>query len=131
MPITVNWANDQHNIMLTSFEGKWELDDFYNMVADGAKLLKDIEHPFVTIVDYSTSVTPPRKTLSVGRHVERVHNPHRLKVIWVKPGYLIEQLYNVLGKIYPGGFGDAVTVDSLDEAFALAQELLQEANNGA
>lgn len=126
MPISVNWANDQQNIMLTVFEGEWNLDDFYKMVAEGKELLKDVDYPFVTIVDYSASVTPPRKTLSVGRHVERVHNPHRLKVIWVKPGMLIEQLYNALGKIYPGGFGDSVTVDTLDEAYTLARELLSD-----
>ena len=129
MPISVNWANDQHNVMLTVFDGKWDLADFYGMVAEGRELLKDVNYPFVTIVDYSTSLTPPRKTLSVGRHVERVHNPHRLKVIWVKPGMLIEQLYNALSKIYPEGFGDSVTVNTLDEAYALANKLLGEAES--
>lgn len=126
MPISVQWANDEHNVMLTVFEGQWDLDDFYKMVADGKELLKDVDYPFITIVDYSKSLTPPRRTLSVGRHVERVHNPNRLRLIWVKPGMFIEMLYATLGKIHPRGFGDSVTVDTLEDAYALADKFLKE-----
>ena len=130
MPITVQWGNEDHNIMLTTFEGEWDLNDFYQMVNAGRKLLHNVDYPFVTIIDYSRSQTPPRKTLTIGRHVERVHNPHRLKVIFVKPGFFVEQLYNMLGKIYAAGFGDAVTVGTLDDAFALARHELQETSKG-
>ena len=130
MPIRVDWANEQHTIMLTTFEGEWDLTDFYQMVDSGAKLLKDVDYPFVTIVDYSHSLTPPRKTLTIGRHVDRTHNPHRLKVIFVKPGIFVEQLYSILGKLYASGFGDSQTVNSLEEAFAIAGQLLQEARTG-
>ncbi len=127
MPISVDWANNKHNIILTTFSGEWDLTDFYSMVDAGARLLKDVDYPFVTLVDYTNSITPPRKTLTIGQHVERVHNPHRIKVIFVKPGFLVERLYGVLGRLYPAAFGNAATVNSLEEAFSMAEALLQEA----
>ncbi|MBZ0298079.1 MAG: hypothetical protein K8L99_36330 [Anaerolineae bacterium] len=130
MGIIVDWGNEERTIMLTTFEGEWDLNDFYGMVDAGARLLKDVDYPFVTIVDYSQSLTPPRKTLTIGRHVGRTHNPNRKKVIFVKPGLFVERLYSMLGGLYPEGFGDAQTVETLDEAYALAKKVLQAVKSG-
>lgn len=130
MPINVEWINESQTILLTTFEGEWDLEEFYHMTGVALSLLKDIDHHFVGVIDYTNSTTPPRRTLNIGRHVERIRNPYRIKIIFVNPGFLVERLYGILGRLYTRGFGSYRTATSLEEAYAMAEEVLKSAKNG-
>ena len=124
MPITVQWYDDNKNIAVTRFDGDWTLEDFHQMMTDSAQITGSKQEAFITIADFSNSITPPRKTLTIGQRVNTAHNPNRILLIFVKSGMLIEILYNTLGKLYPKSFGQARTVDTFDEAIEIAHETL-------
>ena len=49
MPITVEWFNSEKTIILQTYEGKWDWDDFGDMAKTTQALLDSVEHDVDTI----------------------------------------------------------------------------------
>lgn len=125
MPITMHWLDGRNDILVTSFSQEWTLEDFYANLDQAERILTSVDHPFVSIADFTHSSTPPRKILSIGRRVQSARRPNRVALIFVNFGTLAQMIYRSLARIYPSAFEGWYHAHSLQDAVALADRILE------
>ncbi|RMG84068.1 MAG: hypothetical protein D6712_11900, partial [Chloroflexi bacterium] len=60
MPVTVEWMDDAHTIILQTYITPWTWDEFYEATAGQTiSMLNAVEHPVYIISDYTQGITLP------------------------------------------------------------------------
>lgn len=59
MPITIDWANDDHTVLLVNHSGKWTWDEAFVVREDWNARLTSAEHPVHLIFDFTQQTEPP------------------------------------------------------------------------
>jgi hypothetical protein len=101
MPIHAKWDNDEHTLVLMTFEGKWSWDDYDHGVAVTYALVKSAPHT-VDIISYM----PPGMLLPAGSpitHLKRAMQdlPENLgKMVFIGSDKFGEVLIDNFGKVY-------------------------------
>ena len=120
MPITVEWTNTQHTMILYRLIGEWTWDDYDAANRLTADLLDRVDHTANLICDFSDSTTIPSRVLSnVGRSLRQKRPANLDQVIVVGVNGLLRNLADVLSTLYPTATAHIIFAHTRDHAFRL------------
>jgi hypothetical protein len=129
MPIQITWYNEEENIQLIKFDGKWELVDYIKMYDESRAITSKITYPYVIIADFTTSTSIPAKLLSAGDKMKEPEGTNLpLITVMVGMGRLYEMMLNLITRVYPTAVNNAKLVSTWEEGLALAHDTLAKAN---
>ncbi|MEO1290753.1 MAG: hypothetical protein AAFV93_23685 [Chloroflexota bacterium] len=129
MPITVNWSDDTKRIMIWKYHATWTLEEFHDAIEQAGLLGSQITHFYVSIVDYSDTLTPAHKVLSAASTSRSNMSDNLVAIINVKPNMLFSLLMKAFNRFVPQHV-QVVEEQSLDDAFIKAESLLTSAEMG-
>ena len=121
MPITSEWYNDERTIIWVKYDGVWTLEDFYWQYDVTVEKIQSVQHPVITILDFSTSGPLPNAFLSVGKYVEKARAQNNPKTIILGINHYLEILIKIFQNVVPKVTQQIKVVNTLEEA-------LEEAN---
>ena len=124
MPITHKWYDEDHTIILMTYDGVWTLAEFHQMIENTRILAQEVTHPFVSIGDFTTSSTPPRNILSASSNTAKDWNPHYAGSILVRPGFLLQTLNGIMDALPARQNHKPVITKTFDEALVQASILI-------
>jgi hypothetical protein len=96
MPISSSWLDEEKHIMCTRIVGNWDVKDYYDAFSVTRKMLSEIEHEIVYILDLTRSKEPPIKFLSAAKNTQRGGQDNIRKLIFVNAGMLTKILVRTM-----------------------------------
>lgn len=120
MPIHTTWGNPEQNVIIQTFEGKWNLDELLEVFNRGLEMSKTVSHSVDFICDMSQSGMPTGNFLNMARRIERTPRK-KGRIILVSANHYVRTLSEVFQKISPSTQKKVAFVTSIDEAWALIE----------
>jgi hypothetical protein len=131
MPVSTRWDNDQKNIMLWVFEGRWTWNDYYECRDDVNADIAAMTHTVHIIVDMRTSNTLPNSVITHG-HSAVSQPPRNLGltvIVGVNP--VLRAFYGMFSRLYTSLLVqkrvEMHMVRTIEEAYALIDDYQSEA----
>ncbi|MBN1965643.1 MAG: hypothetical protein JW910_13415 [Anaerolineae bacterium] len=114
MPVTVEWVDDAHSILLAHVADPWTWDDLFAAGDQASSLVGSVSHPVALVNDFTgTSRTPPNPITRLRELAE--HLP-----TYTERTYMVG-IHTLLGEIavttYSRVFGALELVPTLEEAY--------------
>jgi hypothetical protein len=121
MPVTVDWYDDEKQIIYYRFEGLWSWAQFLSGWERVGDLLDSIDHEAHIIGDFTRSLRFPADLVRHIRETRRLaeQHPRAGLVVVIGVDWYIQTLWRFLTGIMPGIQFQPHFVDTLDEALAL------------
>jgi hypothetical protein len=122
MPVQITWYDEGHTILYYRFEKTWKLEDVYDTLNTGLKMMSEVEHPVDSIFDFTRTGTPPPQMLSAARYAER-HTPKNLRhtaICGLNP--FLSVLANITQKIAPRLMKNTLITRTLEDAINALEE---------
>lgn len=123
MVITVEWYDDDETILIEKFPNKWDAKDYYNLVDEAARLLSTKAYDVDIIGDFGDSGPPSGNILAGLRYAEEKLPPNQGYVMLVHTHKLIEVFIGIVKQMRFKATEHVYTVDSVDEAVAMLEDL--------
>ena len=102
MPVTEEWFNTEHTIMLTTYTPQWTWDEVWESFERGVKMTKNLDYQVDSIVDLSQATAPPPiGTLRQGKKFADSANPQRGMTVLVKANRWIKAMTKVFFFFFP------------------------------
>ncbi len=124
MPVTSAWYDDDKTILFIKYDGNWTLDDYYTNFELANNMIRGVNHPVVTILDFSTSGPLPLRFLTVGSHAERTGAENIIQIIVFGITSYMESIARIFQRLFPKSLRTMQVVRSRAAAISLAQTLL-------
>ncbi|RMG82403.1 MAG: hypothetical protein D6712_14685 [Chloroflexi bacterium] len=126
MGIEVYWDDDEHRIMRHVYTDPWTAKDVYSALTYMHELLDAINHQVQLIIDVRQSQSVPPGILRAVRQVLYKHHPNQGTAYIVGANTIMLSTYRVLRYLYPPITKSYRFANTLDEAYALILEELQQ-----
>jgi hypothetical protein len=101
MPINVVWKNPEKTILVFSYVGRWDLNDFYQSNEKGNLLLDEVQYPVHLVLDVSASRTAPNGLMNAMTNTTRKLHVNTGVMIMVGLNVFARALISTYFKIYP------------------------------
>ena len=124
MPVTSAWFDEDRTILLVTYDGSWNLDDYYTNFELANTMIRDVDHPVVTILDFSSSGPLPLRFLTVGSHAERTSAENSIQIIIFGINGYMETIARTFQRLFPKSARRMQFVNSRDEAIEAAHATL-------
>lgn len=120
MPITVEWVNPEHTVLLYKVVGNWNWDNYDAANAITSDWVTSVNHTVALICDFSASTgIPPRVLSHVGRSLRQKRPRNIDPIVVVGITGLLRNLTDVLRTLYPRATADIIHAHTLEHAFRL------------
>ncbi|HEX2907700.1 MAG TPA: hypothetical protein VHO69_12605 [Phototrophicaceae bacterium] len=119
MPIHISWANDEKTILMETYEGRWTIEEYYQLIDDAAALLAETPHIVHIIGDATHSSIPPSQILMGIQYAIKKLPPNQGLTIFVKLSRVMRMFVDVGRQISPKIAQTTYAVDNLEEAHDL------------
>ncbi len=106
MPINVMWKNEEKTILSFIYEGKWELNDFYQALQKGNALLDEVTHSVALVMDVQGSRMIPNGFIGALSNISKKLHPNTGVLIMVGVNAFARAFIATYRKIYPEKNGD-------------------------
>jgi hypothetical protein len=106
MPINVRWNNDDKTVLSFIYEGKWELNDFYQALQNGNALLDEVTHSVALVMDVQGSRMIPNGFMGALSNISKKLHPNSGVLIMVGVNAFARAFIATYRKIYPEKNGD-------------------------
>ncbi len=118
MPITIEWDNEAHTILLHTYVGKWMLAEYDAAAAQAREMVVQEGHPVYYIIDLVRSAAPPLGVAArVVRATEgRTANEGLTILVGLKQQPMLAMLADQGSRLFPHLRLTYQFADSLDEA---------------
>jgi len=122
--IHTEWTDDDHTIILFTFETDWTWQDFSAAGNLSMEMMSTVDHPVIQIFDMRNAHNIPRNTFSNGRQaLGKKPHPNMTKVIVVGMNGYFNAIFRAFEKMLPPSWIDKWSltfVASLEEAVEMA-----------
>jgi hypothetical protein len=122
MPVTVEWLNEEKNILHHHFETPWGWDNFYESAERHLQLIQEAPDVVDLVLDFSKGSVMPSGAITHFRWALRQHTPNRGLVVIIGVTPFMAALGDVFRKLYPNIADDARIADDLLEALAIIND---------
>ena len=120
-----SWGNEEKTIIHRELSAMWTWDEYYELVKQEQKLIKTISHPVIVIIDASAALNLPISSLRYFKQILENPSPFYEKYILVSKHQAYCTLYRILMQILPEAQKHFFIVQTLDEAYQLANYNIQ------
>ncbi len=122
MPMSLEWANDEHNVIIATIDWPWTWDDLSDAWKSGMEKVNSVPHDVHTIVVARTTRFPVGNILSNLTGITK-HAPKNIGLaIMVTENKFQEAINNIFFKLSPGLRQKGRVVSSLEKAYELIAE---------
>lgn len=102
MSVIVEWFDEEHTILLTTFIGRWTWEEVWAAHQQGNKLVSDLDYPIDSILDLTRgSPYPPPGTLTQLRRISELRKPTNGIMVIVRPSHVVRAITKVFCLFYP------------------------------
>ncbi len=123
MAVTIDWGNDEKNIIIATVEWPWTWDELAITWKTGVEMIESVPHDVYMIAVAKTTRFPVGNILSNLTGMTK-HVPRNIGLaIMVTDNKFQEAINNIFFKLSPGLRQKGRVVSNLDKAFALVAEL--------
>ena len=119
MPITVNWFDASHTILVQEYQTPWTWDIYHKSIEEINVQMDTVNHKVDLIVDFSRGAVLPAKALSHFRRAVTDIHPNRGLVVMIGMNPYLTALTEVLAQMVPHSTARSRIAESLDEAIAI------------
>lgn len=128
MSISVQWLNDDQNVIHFKYEGNWDWEEFYETLIQADQMRHSVEHLVHHIYDMNHSDPLPSGALSQFSILRKRDFSNLGISILVSPNGFYSAFYQLMERLYPGIGTKFSIVSMLEEALKkLEQVTLDEA----
>ncbi|MAS37191.1 MAG: hypothetical protein CL610_24535 [Anaerolineaceae bacterium] len=119
MSIHTRWLDEDRQIILTTFEAPWTLDDFYRMVNEIESLVMRIDGTFHLVLDFTHTRSLPPSFLTALRSADVKHKENLGMVVVVGASSFVRAIGVMGERIGVRSVQHVRFVDSIDDAVEL------------
>jgi hypothetical protein len=101
MPIRTEWETDEKKVLLSIYEGKWDLDEFYAAVQVINTMMDTVDHEVNIILDMHNSRALPKGFIGAIRHTGKQRHPCLGTMVLVGGNTLVRMFNDMFLKLYP------------------------------
>ena len=100
MPITVEWDDEAHTVIVLDFDGAWTWDEYEASRQEANVLLKQVSHPVAMIVDFHNSEYSPNDVLTHAHHALDTTPINLRHFVLVGANPFLRHVYGVMTRVY-------------------------------
>ncbi len=101
MPIQVAWGNDEKTILKFTYQGNWDLRDFYQATDRSNDLLSEVAHTVALIQDVQGSKMIPNGFMGAIGNINRKIHPNAGMVIMLGINPFARAFIELYRRVYP------------------------------
>jgi len=101
MPIKTEWETDEKVVLLSIYEGHWDLDEFYAAVQDINNMMDSVDHEVNIILDMRNSKALPKGFIGAIRQTGKKRHPCLGTMVLVGGNLLLRTFNDMFLKLYP------------------------------
>ena len=127
MPVTIEWGNEEKNILHVRFIRPWNWDEYYGIYKEGYAMTEGVDHKVNIIMDFSKNDGRlPASALTHFRKAASEAHPRRGVVVITSPRMLLVK--TMLGIVQKIGLikTPIVCADTVEDAYALFKRIAEE-----
>ncbi len=123
MAIETKWENDDKQVIVVTYTGRWELDEFYQTFEMCNQLMDSVDYPVNVIFDMSKSLALPNGFMGAIRSLSKKPH-HNLGVMAIVGANKLVQIFtDIVAKIYKGTMNRTTyMVQTYEEAHDVFQQ---------
>ena len=106
MPINVMWKNEEKTMLGFMYEGKWDLNDFYQANQQGNSMLDSVNYPVALVMDVQGSRMIPNGFIAALSNTSKKIHPNAGIVVMVGVNVFARAFVDIFRKIYPQKDGE-------------------------
>lgn len=126
MPISINWYDDNHQVISLQFEGNWDWDELRIAQEEEAQLAATVSHNLIALVDMShTNVLPKGNILAQGRSSIANLPDNVTHMIVIVQSRLIEVFAGLVFEMIPGWRNRVQFVKTVEESQRLVADAIE------
>jgi hypothetical protein len=122
MPVTIDWGNDEKNVLVATVEWPWTWDELSAAWKTGVDKINSVPYDVHTIAVAKTTRFPVGNILSNLNGITKYVPDNIGLAIMVTENKFQEAINNIFFKLSPGLRQKGRVVSSLEKAFALVAE---------
>lgn len=123
MPVTIDWGNDEKNVLVATVEWPWTWDELSAAWKTGVDKINSVPYDVHTIAVAKTTRFPVGNILSNLNGITKYVPENIGLAIMVTDNKFQEAINNIFFKLSPGLRQKGRVVSSLEKAFALVAEV--------
>lgn len=123
MPVTIDWGNDEKNVLVATVEWPWTWDELSAAWKTGVDKINSVPYDVHTIAVAKTTRFPVGNILSNLNGITKYVPENIGLAIMVTENKFQEAINNIFFKLSPGLRQKGRVVSSLEKAFALVAEV--------
>ncbi len=126
MPISINWYDENHQVISLQFEGNWDWDELRIAQEEEAQLASTVSHNLIALVDMShTSILPKGNIVAQGRSSISNLPDNVTHIIVVIQSRLIEIFAGLVVDMMPSWRNRVQFVKTVEEGQHLVTEAIE------
>ncbi len=127
MPIETKWENDQKQVIICTYTGRWSLDEFYVTFNLCTQLMDSVDYPVNIVFDMQKSISLPDGFMAAIRSVSKKPHPNLGIMAIVGANRLVQIFTDLIRKVYKGtGQRTMYMVTTWEEVHKLFEEMAKE-----
>ena len=127
MPITTEWLDDRHEVIIRYFASRWTWDEFNDGLTVINDLANSVPHDVVLFMDMrETHTIPPGNVVTIGRALINQLPNSVPQIICVTQSQLIEVFADLVLKVIPNWRNRIKFVRKIEEAEQLIATAVKE-----
>jgi hypothetical protein len=119
MGIRAVWDNDEKTIVRHVYEGRWMLEDYYNLIGEHRIMLNDVDHTVDIINDLRAAGPVPGGLATAIRYAARSAPANEGINVIVGANEYVKALIDLVNKTTGADVTQVNHVATLEEAYAL------------
>jgi len=122
MGIRPVWDNDEKTIVRHIYDGRWTLEDYYNLIGEHRIMLKDVDHTVDIINDLRTAGPVPGGMAQAIKYAARNAPPNEGVNVIVGANEYVKALIELVNRTAGTDVTEVTHVATLEEAYAIIAE---------
>ena len=130
MPIHITWENEEKTIIRHAYEGKWTVQEYYELIRNNYKHVDSVNHIVDIINDLRNTNQLPSDMIPAIRYAIKNRHPNEGINVMVGASLLIQMLVEAVNKTTRMDITRVNYVENLEDAFPIiAAEQKRRAEN--
>jgi hypothetical protein len=127
LAIKVAWENDRKKVLVSIYQGAWDLNDFYAATEEINTLMDTVDHKVNLILDMRESGSLPKGFIGALRATAKKRHPHFGRMIFVGGNMFVRMFNDLFLKLYPRPDQNRVMYMAADyeEAYAILERIAE------
>ena len=121
MPIHITWENEERTIIRHAYEGKWTIQEYYELIRKNYEHIDSVNHTVDIINDLRNTSQLPGDMIPAIRYAIQNRHPNEGINVMVGASALIQMLVEAVNKTTRMTVTQANYVENLEDAYPIIE----------